>query len=55
MAVYIILGFMLILSVLVVFFALKANAMLVRLFLAIISAIPWILLMIFLGQRFKPS
>lgn len=53
MAIYIILGFMLLLSMLVVFFALKANALLVRFFLAIISAIPWILLMIFLAQRFK--
>jgi hypothetical protein len=51
MAIYIIIGCMLLLSILVVFFALKANALLVRFFLAIISAIPWILLMIFLSRR----
>jgi len=53
MAVYIILGFFLVLSILVVFFAFKANALLVRFFLAIMSSIPWILLMIFLSQRFN--
>lgn len=53
MAIYIILGFFLVLSILVVFFALKANALLVRFFLAIMSAIPWILLMIFMSQRLK--
>jgi len=55
MVVYIILGFFLVLSLLVVFFALKANTLLVRFFLAIMSAIPWILLMIFLSQHFRTS
>lgn len=55
MTIYIILGIMLVLSMLVVFFALKANALLVRFFLAIISAIPWVLLMIFLSQRLTLS
>ena len=53
MAVYIIIGIMLILSVSVVVFGVKSNDKAVRLFLAVISIIPWIILSIFMASYSK--
>lgn len=54
MIVYILVIALLILSLLVVFFGIKSNDKAVRAILAFVSALPWIILIIFL-KAFKVS